>query len=338
MTAPLIWALTGRNAGDNAQALALAGDVAAAVGGAVVDIPLRFNLLREAPNSWLGASLASLTSAAPQGPWPDLVIGVGRRAVPVARWVRAQSGAAVVWLGRPRADTALFDLLLTTPQYGVPDGPNVVRLSLPYSPPRPDADPVAPLMVIGGDSWASRLTTRTIDNLAKCADAVAGDGRMRITSSPRTPDRFMTALSARFPDAEIHKFGQGENPYLRWLAEASDCIVTGDSISLIADAVATGATVRVARPDDARLIGALRSVSPAMTWKWLTEGGNREFLAPPPYPAAVIAHLVKTGAGRETDYCATIKDAKPVLTAEHRVALARATALIRQRRSGRTGS
>lgn len=328
MNAPLVWTLTGRNAGDNAQALALATDVATNTGGATVEIPLRFNLMREAPNKWLGASLASLSSARPEPPWPDLVIGVGRRAVSAARWIQAQSGAKLVWLGRPRAAPALFDLLLTTPQYGVPDGPNVIRMSLPYGPSQPDARPVAPLMVIGGDSWANRLTPRTLDNLAACVARVEPGAGLRITSSPRTPDDFIAALASRFHAARIHKFGEGDNPYREWLAEASACIVTGDSVSLIADAVATGAPVFVAQPDDAHLIGALGVIAPTMAQNWLSNGGNRPLLAPPPYPAAVVDHLARADIAEIKEGFTIIKGAKASLAIERAAALKRAVALL----------
>ena len=67
-----------------------------------------------------------------QPPWPDLVVGIGRRTVPVARWIQQQSGGRtnLVRLGHPRADNDLFDLVITTRQYPVPPGDNVVTLPL----------------------------------------------------------------------------------------------------------------------------------------------------------------------------------------------------------------
>ena len=59
-----------------------------------------------------------------QPPWPDLVVGIGRRTVPVARWIQQRSGGRtdLVRLGHPRADNDLFDLVITTRQYPVPPG------------------------------------------------------------------------------------------------------------------------------------------------------------------------------------------------------------------------
>ena len=58
------------------------------------------------------------------------VIGIGRRSVAVARWIKAMSGGRtkIVRLGNPRADPALFDLVITTAQYPVARAANVLVL------------------------------------------------------------------------------------------------------------------------------------------------------------------------------------------------------------------
>jgi len=50
---------------------------------------------------------------------------------PVCRWLRRQSGgrARYVHLGKPFAPVARFDLVITVPEYPVPDAPNVLRNS-----------------------------------------------------------------------------------------------------------------------------------------------------------------------------------------------------------------
>jgi uncharacterized protein len=140
-----IWVLLGQRTGDNAQALAVGHAVAEAVGGEVVAKPLAYNSHYRTPNLLLGATLRSLAPEARdrlRAPWPDLVVGVGRRSVPVARWIRAQSGgsAKLVQVGRPRAPLAWFDLVVTTPQYRLPEAANVLHLLLPPLP-LPALDP-----------------------------------------------------------------------------------------------------------------------------------------------------------------------------------------------------
>ena len=81
-----------------------------------------------------------------QPPWPDLVIGIGQRTVPVARWIRQHSGAA-----RPHSSGSairappnrLFDLVITTPPISGSAGDNVITATAGDEPlPRP-SEPTA---------------------------------------------------------------------------------------------------------------------------------------------------------------------------------------------------
>jgi mitochondrial fission protein ELM1 len=133
-----VWVLQGAHAGDNAQARALAHLLGA-------DFALKqlvFTPFRHVPNVFLRSNLASIDrakSASLEPPFPDLVIAVGRRSVPAALWIKKQSGGRtkLVHIGRPRAPAAWFDLLITTPQYGLPGGPNVIEMPLPLTSERP---------------------------------------------------------------------------------------------------------------------------------------------------------------------------------------------------------
>src|SRR5262249_56104476 len=94
------------------------------------------------PNLLLGASLASVRSGASSAlapPWPDLVLAASRRSVPVARWIRARSGGRtkLVHLLHAMAPLDLFDLVITTPQYRLPDRPTLLHLPPPPHPTRP---------------------------------------------------------------------------------------------------------------------------------------------------------------------------------------------------------
>jgi mitochondrial fission protein ELM1 len=85
----LIWVLLGARTGDNNQALALAE----ALGMPFEVKQLDYNALQSL-SVWLPPTAASLTKAAKAGlkaPWPDLVIAIGRRSVPVARWIKRQN-------------------------------------------------------------------------------------------------------------------------------------------------------------------------------------------------------------------------------------------------------
>src|SRR5215211_8882518 len=129
---PRIWAILGRKRGDNNQVLALAN----ALGIPFETRQLNYNRLRKLPKRLLGKNLASVLPEARkllQPPWPDLAIAIGHHSIPVVRWIRRQSGGRtkLVRIGNPRMDPSEFDLIITTPQYPVPDAPQVMRLALP---------------------------------------------------------------------------------------------------------------------------------------------------------------------------------------------------------------
>ena len=72
---------------------------------------------------------------APEPPWPDVLITSGKRSLPVARWIRRQSGGRtrLVQLGRPGGPFALFDLIVATPDDRLPIRANVLQVAAPLA-------------------------------------------------------------------------------------------------------------------------------------------------------------------------------------------------------------
>ncbi|WP_458096255.1 mitochondrial fission ELM1 family protein [Roseomonas sp. WA12] len=257
-----IWGLLGHRTGDNNQVLAL-GE---ALGGSLEPLRLHFNALRLLTNRLGDIGLSSLKPAsrallAP--PWPDVVIGVGQRSVPVARWIRAQSGGRtrIVQIGRPRCDPARFDLVLTTPQYGVPSGPTV--LETPISPSRQtparlaeaaaewreklrDFPPPRLALILGGNSWPYRIDPAEAEAACRALIARAGarGGSVLAIGSRRTPEVVELAVRdvlANSPVPASFLGGAGaENAYSGLLALADEIAVTADSAAMMSDAVAAG--------------------------------------------------------------------------------------------------
>jgi len=133
-----VWVLLGQHGGDNAQLTSLA----ASLGWPFATKRLRFNLLSGTPGLLLGPTrigLARHRSDPLVPPWPDLVLFAGFRAVSIARWIRRRAGGRtrLVAIGRPRAPLGLFDLVVTTAQYGLPARPNVLRNTLTLNRPDP---------------------------------------------------------------------------------------------------------------------------------------------------------------------------------------------------------
>ena len=261
---PRVWLLTAYRAGDNTQVLAL---------GEALGWPFeqkRFVYVRwESLVNWpFSSTLAGvdLTRSSPLGsPWPDLVITAGRRNEPIARWIRRSADRRVrlVHVGRPWARPSRWDLIVTTPQYRVPDAPNVLQNEAPLhrvTPERLAKEAAAwlprfgalprPLIAVlaGGNSGPYPFDARSGWRLGRRASALARDlgGSLLVTTSARTLPETVEALIAAIdvpnylyrwtPDA-------ADNPYFGFLAAADRIVVTADSVSMMAEACATGRPV-----------------------------------------------------------------------------------------------
>src|SRR5437868_3207352 len=129
-----VWALLGAHPGDNNQILALAESL----GVPFEAKDLRYNQWRHLHPRILGASLRSLTRQSRimvAGQPPDLTISCGHRSVPVVQELRRRSQGRTrsVHIGYPRLSPDRFDLVVTGPEYPVPDHPHVLRIPLALS-------------------------------------------------------------------------------------------------------------------------------------------------------------------------------------------------------------
>jgi mitochondrial fission protein ELM1 len=269
MTAPRVWVLMGRKAGDNAQLTALADGL-----GWPYEVKrfvhrrleLVSNLLFDA--TLLGRIAARSNTLGP--PWPDLVLSAGRRSEPIARWIRRHADRPVklVHVGRPWRDVRAFDLVVVTPQYPIEAGEGVLRNPLPMHGVTPARLAAAAdqwrlrlvhlprpwiTLLVGGSSELFTLGAKTAARLAREASALArtAGGSLLVTTSARTPAGAADALFAGIEvPAERFRWSRDapENPYLGFLALADAIIVTGDSISMLAEACAVGKPVHIFAP------------------------------------------------------------------------------------------
>jgi mitochondrial fission protein ELM1 len=268
-SAPHVWLLTGHKAGDNAQVTALAE----ALGWPYVVKRFSYRPWELLSNRLLGATLAGVDRAASstlQPPWPDLVITAGRRNEPVARWIRERSPATrLVHVGRPWSPLASFDLIVTTPQYFLPDLPNILHNHLPLhgvnraslaqaaqawrdrlvALPRPWT-----ALLVGGDSGPFVFTPSKGRRLGRLSnELVRGGGSLLVSNSARTPTAAFAALERQISvPAYIHHWqpAQSDNPYLAYLALADRFVVTGESMSMLTEAAYTGKPLYLFDPGD----------------------------------------------------------------------------------------
>jgi mitochondrial fission protein ELM1 len=257
---PRIWLLLGSRRGDNNQVLAL-GE---ALGHPFETRTMAYKWMARLRMKLFKSSIGHLKASSRkwlEPPWPDLVIGIGRRTVPVARWIQEQSGGRthLVRLGHPRAPNEWFDLVVTTRQYPVPDGDNVLRLPLAMNRFRVSPDPTPEeqawlkerarphlLLSLGGTApmWRLDLAALHLAAAKLARRAETANGTLIIVGSPRTPeDAWETVRKACGDSPNLAVVEHGEVRYPVLLNDADEQFVTADSVSMISEAVFTGKPV-----------------------------------------------------------------------------------------------
>lgn len=265
--APATWLLMGHKAGDNAQLLALAE----ALGWPFETRHFTYRRTELLTNRLLGPTLAGIVPdrSTPLGPpWPQLILTAGRRNEPIARWIRrtaaGRTPVKLVHLGRPWAALAEFDLIITTPQYHLPDRPNILHIEaplhrLPVERLHAAADelrhelgelqPPYLVALLGGDAGTYRLDRENARLLAHhlTALAVQMNGSLLVSTSRRTPTQSLEAFRAGLlVSARIFEWSsENPSPYLGLLGLADRIVVTVDSVSMVTEAIATGKPVYI---------------------------------------------------------------------------------------------
>lgn len=251
-----IWVLLGPHKGDNDQVFALAE----AIGLPFRTIELRYRWFAHVPAALRRVGIGQLDARSRSeiaGPWPALVLGIGQRSAPVARYIkRASDGRTkIVRLGDPMISPGHFDLVITTIQYAVRDAANVIRLPITITNRKhvgPDereqrwlkafAHPRR-LIVIGGKTSLWKVGPDVVRDCAASlrARAERDGGSVIAVTSPRTSPALIAAAQVALGEEAVVA---GPFPHYGALLKSADEIhVTGDSVSMLSDAVASGKPV-----------------------------------------------------------------------------------------------
>ncbi|GAB3680105.1 ELM1/GtrOC1 family putative glycosyltransferase [Salinisphaera aquimarina] len=235
---------------------------------------------REIPHAPARTLLAALRARLPVGahglsdairpPWPDLIIASGWLPGLVARWVRDQNqgNTRVILMGRrggPVGETQ--DLAIDCPHFGLTPHPQHLQTVLPPSKVGADRmaaaegrwpdvfgkDATTPRVawLVGGTSAQHRLdaehAARMLDEVHSAARTAGGT--LAVLTSRRTGEAVTRALAQRGDESVIFEpwraASDAENPFLGYLAHADILVVTGESESMLAEAVATGKPVYI---------------------------------------------------------------------------------------------
>ena len=268
---PLVWMLMGSRAGDNNQLLAL-GE---ALGFPCQPKRISYNQLRRLPFLRSGLTIVSRKSRPLiAAPWPDLVIGVGYGSVPVARYIREQSGgrARLVHIGNPREKLKDFDLQITTPQYSRGPAPNLLELLFPIGNPAKNAVATDEeeewlsrysrprrLVAVGGPARHWQLEDQALTDAVRTLQRKEPRGSLIVATSARTPRssrRLLSNLVSGPDQAVVEHFPR----FPTLLRECDEIYVTADSVSMISEAILSGkptGLIPIKRSPRGRLVDAL---------------------------------------------------------------------------------
>lgn len=201
-------------------------------------------------------------------PWPDVVIGTGRRTVAVALAIKEASGGKTfnIRIQDPYYAYDKFDVIVT-PRHDGLSGPNIVnsigglhtitptRLKLAAEHFAPQfADLPRPLVavMVGGSNKCYRMTAQIGRQLGARLAALSKEtgAGILLTTSRRTGAEVEAVLREELSDTPSFIWdGSGENPYLGFLGLADAILVTADSVNMVSEACTTGKPVYVIELD-----------------------------------------------------------------------------------------
>lgn len=246
------------------QARGLAAAVAETVVEKVVSVrwPQRWF-----PAGWPGV-LTGIDEArgdALAAPWPDLIVTCGRRSAIVGLAVKRASGgrAVLAHVQDPRAPLKDFDLVVAMAHDAVA-GRKVVKVLTAMH------DITSARLAEAAEAWRGRLAdlrrpltavlvggptsnspfgaeeARELTRRLSVLRARTGGGLL-IVPSRRTPGAALALFAQAFgADPAVRVWDRsGDNPYLGALALADRLVVTGDSVSMVSEALATPHPVEV---------------------------------------------------------------------------------------------
>ena len=257
----VVWVIANQKPGHTAQATALAEKVGWPY--QVVRVPQIFKSLLLV---MLRNNFGQVAPLRP--PWPNVVIACGWWPTRVARWIKMRSGghARLLLAGRKCGPIkSPTDILVSCKHFHLPLHERRIETLLPVHPITDSSlDTARQLgqqimdgatqprvaLLVGGSSKQHALTAADAAVLGRRAleQVRAVGGSLFAVTSRRTGNKAAAALAKTLHGAaQLHVWSHGEanNPYLSYLAAADILIVTGESESMLMDAIATGKPVYI---------------------------------------------------------------------------------------------
>lgn len=233
----IIWLLCDGKPGHENQSLGLADALARLT-------PCEVRKISLAGKRGLIHRVKSALAASENFPPPDLIIGAGHATHFALLWLARKHRTRSIVLMKPSLPVSFFDLCIA-PSHDFSKPPAAENLVLS----RGALNRVAPvagkklgrLLLIGGPSgnhgWDGEM-------LLSALAEITASGRWQLADSRRTPAGFSDEIRRHLPHIEIFPHQQTTPEWLPGkLAAAADVWVTEDSVSMIYEALSSGANV-----------------------------------------------------------------------------------------------
>jgi len=206
-------------------------------------------------------------------PWPQLIIGCGRKSAPIGRWIKKESNnyskyIQVMWPAFPYRD---LDLIFTPIHDNINNKKNVINIQT--SPNIIDKKLLSEskvkwktrfnklshpriTVIIGGDTKFHKLTATHIKELfIEIKEIINDKGSLLITTSRRTSKEAYETIKNEIKKLKIQSVfwdpkHKKPNPYYGYLSYADIVVVTGDSVSICSEVCATGKPLLIYAPND----------------------------------------------------------------------------------------
>ena len=232
---------------------------------------LEYNIFSGLPNFMRGRSLIGITENSAEqikAPFPDYVLSISRRTLPVARHIKKMSPKTkliqLMYPGKNGLND--FDLVIVPKHdenkakgknihYIIGCAHRITEKFLQKEREKWQAEFAMlpkPLtaVIVGG---AIKKKPFSAENAAELGKAIKNlknkiGGSILITTSRRTGETAQKIIMEQIKDIPQHTFlwgNKGENPYGGYLACADNIVVTGDSVSMCCEATGTGKPIYV---------------------------------------------------------------------------------------------
>lgn len=266
----IVWRFSDGKAGHDVQTLGLVRALQAQSDVAVFTLPLQRS--RSGLWLWLSGRYARGASL----PAPDLLVGAGHRTHFHLLAARRHWGGRIILCMKPSLPLSWFDLCLIPEHDAPPPAPNVLVttgvLNTVQVGARHDSD--TGLIVLGGPSRHFRWDDDDILGQLQCLLAARPRRRWLLATSPRTPPALVRRLAQR-PGFEYVPWETAHSGWLaQRMAEAGEVWVSEDSMSMLYEALSSGARVGVLRVRRGAANRVTAAVDALLERGWLGRPGD----------------------------------------------------------------